>query len=400
MSKSYSTDIVKFASKIRNRNQGMIDDYAKAQQKQALIGSIGNALTGVVGAYGQYKQQQQQQAASQQIGAMPELGLSPDVSGQIAPNQLLSAALAIRARNQQQPLNPLQQAELDYKKAQLAQMPVSQKLETELTQAQIEAQRALASDRLREPPRIPVKIGADGKPVLAEGSYAVDPADALRLASGGGTGDRWMKINVREGDPYNLAGLPVGEQEIPATSFTAGVNQTALTGRQGTANAAREAAAKIKAESMSSKERQDALVRLNIARAQLLQSSGDNIAKLIGNQISAAQMSAGSPGRTLEDFASNAQKVVGGVDIAEIDAMIEALQNAENQSALPGSGSSGLTPASQPSPVLPPPAIGLGGTLKQLDADALARYSAATPEQRAQMRKYAESNGYDVSGLK
>lgn len=382
MSKSYNTDIVKFASKIRKRNQGMIDDYAKAQQKQALIGSIGNALTGVVGAYGQYKQQQQQKAASQQIGAMPELGLSSDASSQIAPNQLLSAAIAIRARNQAKPLTALQQAELERLQYEAGRRPTMEQNETamfnaklEAERAQMEANKALAADRLREPPRIPVKIGADGKPVLTEGSYAVDPADALRLATGGGgSGDRWMKVNVREGDPYNLAGLPVGEQEVPATSFTAGVNQVAVSGRQDTALDARRKAAAVTASLMDSKSRRDALVRLNIARSQLLQSQGDNETKLIGNQISAAQMSAGSPGRTLEDFATNARNVAGGVDLAEIDAMIEALQNAESSSVLPG-----VKPLAQ----------------KHIDI-----YNAASPEEKARMKQEAAAAGFDVSGLK
>lgn len=398
MSKSYNTDVVKFASKIRKRNQGMIDDYAKAQQKQALIGSIGNALTGVVGAYGQYKQQQQQQAASQQIGAMPELGLSSDVSSQIAPNQLLSAALAIRARNQAQPLTALQQAELERLQYEAGRRPTMEQNETamfnaklEAERAQMEANKALAADRLREPPRIPVKIGADGKPVLTEGSYAVDPADALRLATGGGGSgylspeDRQAKNSAYRALYKEVTGKDLSPNEdfaaLDDQTITAGLNQVAVSGRQDTALDARKKAAAITASMMDSKSRRDALVRLNIARSQLLQSQGDNVTKLIGNQISAAQMSAGSPGRTLEDFATNARNVAGGVDIAEIDAMIEALQNAESSSALPGAG-------------------GAMGSVKPIEQRHIDAYNAASPEEKARMKQEAAAAGLDVSGLK
>jgi hypothetical protein len=102
MSKSYNTDIVKFASKIRKRNQGQIDDYAKAQQKQALISSIGGALTGVVGAYGQYKQQQQQQQGnSELLSQLGVQGVDPYVAGNLNSSGLMSAILAKRQQDTQ-----------------------------------------------------------------------------------------------------------------------------------------------------------------------------------------------------------------------------------------------------------------------------------------------------------
>ena len=346
MSKSYNTDVVKFASKIRKRNQGMIDDYAKAQQKQALIGSIGNAISGIAGAYGQAQQLKQQQAASQQIGAMPELGLTPDVAGQIAPNQLLSAALQIRARNQGTPLNALQQAELDYKKAQLAQMPDEQRREAELAsaameanRAQAEASRALAQDRLRAPPRIPVKIGADGQPVLTEGSYDVDPADALRLASGGGaSGDRYMKVTVREGDPYHLAGLPLGEHEIPASAFTAGINQSGLSDRSTDTIKARKDAAEIVRQTTTAQQRSKMIVDLTKTIAELEAQSAGDVTDLIGNQVSGAKSMFGADGYTLPDFKKNAEGVVPQRNTQDLREMLKLLQDVDAPT-LPGAGS-------------------------------------------------------------
>ena len=120
---------------------------------------------------------------------------------------------------------------------------------------------------------------------------------------------------------------------------------------------------------MTEKERRDNLVKLTTARANLLQSSEDNVAKLISGQISAAQMSAGSPGRTLQDFSTQANDVIGGIDLGQIDAMIQELQAATG----------GVKPLAQ----------------KHIDI-----YNAASPEEKARMKQEAAAAGFDVSGLK
>ena len=102
MSKSYSTDIVKIGAKIRQRNQRMIDDYAKSQQRAALIGTIGNAVSGIATAYGQRQQlQQQQQGNAALLGQLGVQGVTPEMAGNINSSQLVSAILAKRQQDQQ-----------------------------------------------------------------------------------------------------------------------------------------------------------------------------------------------------------------------------------------------------------------------------------------------------------
>lgn len=102
MSKSYNTDIVKIGAKIRQRNQRMIDDYAKSQQRAALIGTIGNAVSGIATAYGQRQQlQQQQQGNAALLGQLGVQGVTPQMAGNLNSSQLVSAILAKRQQDQQ-----------------------------------------------------------------------------------------------------------------------------------------------------------------------------------------------------------------------------------------------------------------------------------------------------------
>lgn len=102
MSKSYSTDVVKIGAKIRQRNQRMIDDYAKSQQRAALIGTIGNAVSGIATAYGQRQQlQQQQQGNAALLGQLGVQGVTPEMAGNLNSSQLVSAILAKRQQDQQ-----------------------------------------------------------------------------------------------------------------------------------------------------------------------------------------------------------------------------------------------------------------------------------------------------------